>query len=251
MSDKQLLIRVDDAGLNDETNRGVEAALRAGVARSVGIMACTPRFAAAADMLKSLPGTFSVGVHLTLNAEWGRYRWGPVLPAAEVPSLVDEDGAFPRNHQLYIARPPKIEHVLAELRAQIARVRDAGLVPCYADEHMVFSESSPWMLDPIAEIVAEAGLLYDRKLGLPRPPKGIVTAEGLAEALRLSDHRRMLLITHPAASGPQMTSLLDDPEANARIAANRAAELAMLSDPELAGFLADAGVTPIGYSDLR
>ena len=38
--------------------------------------------------------SFSVGVHLTLTAEWSIYRWKPVLPQPEVSTLVDSRGYF-------------------------------------------------------------------------------------------------------------------------------------------------------------
>lgn len=250
MSPKELLIRVDDAGLNEETNRGVEAVLRAGVVRSVGLMACTPAFKDAARRIQALPGPVSVGVHLTLNAEWTGYRWRPLLPVAEVPSLVDADGFLPPNHQLYREHPPLIDHVLAELRAQIAAVRAAGLNPCYADEHMVFSAISPWMLNPIREIVEEAGLIYDRPLGLTRFSEGAGSLESMAAGLRCAPAGRSLLVTHPAEDGPHTRTLHHPRTTPGEPARARAAEFATLTDPRLPALLLEHGVRPIGYADL-
>ncbi|MFA6286162.1 MAG: ChbG/HpnK family deacetylase [Opitutaceae bacterium] len=251
MIPKQLLIRVDDAGLNDETNRGIEAALRVGVARSVGIMACAPCFKEAAVRLKTLTHSVSVGVHLTLNSEWTGYRWKPLLPVSEVSSLVDTDGFLPRNHQFYHERPPLLDHVVAELRAQIAAVLSTGLTPCYADEHMVFSASSPWMLDPIREIAGEAGLIYDRALNLARFPKGADSIENITEGLRSAPDGRTLLIAHPAEDGPHMRLLGHDRNPPGGPARERSNELATLTDPRLSTLLSEHGVQPIGYADLR
>lgn len=33
-----------------------------------------------------------LGLHLTLTSEWEFYKWGPVLPSNEVPSLINEQG---------------------------------------------------------------------------------------------------------------------------------------------------------------
>lgn len=250
MTKRQLLIRADDAGLNHDTNRGIDAVLRAGVARSVGLMPCAPCFEDAVRRLRALPVPVSVGVHLTLNAEWTGYRWGPLLPAAEVPTLVDEDGFFPRNHRLYQERPPRVDHLVAELRAQIAAVRATGLPLCYADEHMVFTAASPWMADPVREIVGQACLLYDRDLRLDRAPSEAKSMEALVSGLRFATATRMLLVTHPAEDGPQMRPLQLGPVAG-EPARSRAAELATLTDPQLPALISNLGVEPIGYMNLR
>ena len=47
----------------------------------------------AVEILRDQPQV-SAGIHLTLNSEWQHYKWGPVLGASRVPSLVDENGHF-------------------------------------------------------------------------------------------------------------------------------------------------------------
>ncbi len=249
MSNKWLLIRADDAGLNNETNRGIAAVLRTGVTRSVGVMACAPAFKDAVKRIQSIPSRISVGVHLTLNAEWTGYRWKPLLPGSEVPSLVDDDGFLPRNHQLYVSRPPSIDHVLAEVRAQIAAVRSAGLAPCYVDEHMVFTAASPWLFDPIREVVEKSGLLYDRALALPHFSGDGSSLETLGAGLPALAGKA-LLVAHPAEDGRLMRRLGHDRAPPGVRARERAAELSTLTDPRLPDLLAENDVEAIGYSDL-
>lgn len=249
MNIKHLLIRADDAGLNEDTNRGAVAALKAGMARSVGIMACAPCFRDAVERLKAFAEPLSIGVHLTLNSEWAGFRWRPLLPVSEVPTLVDDQGFLPRNHQLYLDRPPLIDHVLAEVRAQIAAVQASGLRPRYVDEHMVFSAVSPWMFDPIRETVEKAGLIYDRALALPRFDGNASSADALARGLPALSGKA-LLVTHPAEDGDQMRKLGHDRSPPGQPAKERSAELSTLCDPRLPALLADHGVTTIGYADL-
>ncbi|CAM3102109.1 carbohydrate deacetylase [Rariglobus hedericola] len=251
---KRLLIRLDDAGLNLDTNRGIEAAARTGPGRSVGIMACTPAFEDAARRLRNLP-RLAIGVHLTLNSEWTNLRWGPVLPASDVPSLVDEEGFLPLNHQLYRNRPPVIAEVIAELRAQIAAVRAAGLKPCYADEHMVFASISPQLAQPIRELLSDEGLFYARDARLltfkpeDRPAGSRMSA--WCQALHAAAPGDYLLVTHPACAGEELAGLTLPGKPPGEAALSRIDEYTALSDPELAQGLTTADVRPITYRDLQ
>jgi hypothetical protein len=74
-------------------------------------------------------------VHLTLNAEWAEYRWGPVAGAAKVPSLVDDAGCLWAS-EAQVAQHATAEDVTVELTAQIQRALDAGLGLTHIDSHM-------------------------------------------------------------------------------------------------------------------
>ena len=56
-------------------------------------------------------------MHLTLNAEHDRYRWGPITHA---PSLLDGDGGFPRTID-DLWEHADLDEVRRECRAQIER----------------------------------------------------------------------------------------------------------------------------------
>jgi predicted glycoside hydrolase/deacetylase ChbG (UPF0249 family) len=76
-----------------------------------------------------------LGLHLTLTAEWEQYKWGPVVPKTEVPSLVNDKGFFPDNSG-DVARNAKPAEVEKELRAQVERAKQFGIDPTHFDTHM-------------------------------------------------------------------------------------------------------------------
>ena len=81
------VVHADDIGMSHAANMGAFAALDAGPATCGSVMMPCPWSSEAAEMAQARP-TVVLGVHLTLNAEFDGYRWGPVAGRAAVPSLV-------------------------------------------------------------------------------------------------------------------------------------------------------------------
>src|SRR6266550_4736565 len=86
-----LVIRTDDIGMSHSVNLAMERLVSTGMPISVSVMFACPWYQEAVEILKQHPNV-SVGIHLVLNSEWKKYRWGPVAGSAAVPSLVDENG---------------------------------------------------------------------------------------------------------------------------------------------------------------
>src|ERR1700743_1236200 len=89
----QLLIRLDDIGMNHSVNMAAKKVAETGMPVSVSLQFACPWYQEAVDILKKYPNV-CIGVHLTLTNEWKGYRWGPVLGRSAVPSLVDSNGYF-------------------------------------------------------------------------------------------------------------------------------------------------------------
>src|SRR5580698_6229003 len=87
-----LIVSCDDLGFSHSANVAVYDALRHGVATSASLMVPAPWSRGAASAYRGE----DVGVHLTVNAEFDLYRWGPITHA---PSLLDGDGGFPRTSE--------------------------------------------------------------------------------------------------------------------------------------------------------
>jgi hypothetical protein len=131
---KLLIIHADDAGLAHSENRATICSLKNGFVNSYSIMVPCPWFYEMALFAKENP-QIDNGVHLTLTCEWENYKFGPVLPATEVSSLVDNNGFFfKKRDELRIKAKP--EHVEKELRAQIDKALNFGLQPTHLDSHM-------------------------------------------------------------------------------------------------------------------
>ena len=74
----ELLIRIDDIGMNHSVNLALAQLADTKIPLSASVMFACPWYQEAVEILKKNP-QISVGVHLVLNSEWKGYRWGPVL----------------------------------------------------------------------------------------------------------------------------------------------------------------------------
>jgi chitin disaccharide deacetylase len=131
---KLLIINADDFGLCTEQNLATADALRYGIVNSASIMVPTAGFKEACAIVRAQP-VVDLGVHLTLNSEWQSQRWGPVLDANTVPSLVDDNAYFWPTRAQTVASS-RAEEVEAELRAQIEAALAAGIDVTHLDSHM-------------------------------------------------------------------------------------------------------------------
>ena len=128
---RRLVIHADDFGFTAGVNRAIREGLEAGEITSASILVGGRRLDEALSWAAD-HREFDFGVHLNLT------QGTPVLPAAQVPSLVDRAGRFRSLRSLVLGlvtgrvRPAEIE---AEWRAQIAVVRRAGVAISHLDSH--------------------------------------------------------------------------------------------------------------------
>jgi predicted glycoside hydrolase/deacetylase ChbG (UPF0249 family) len=145
-----LIVNCDDLGMSHATNVGVYEALREGVATSASLMVPCPW---ARDAAARYRGE-DVGVHLTLNAEYDLYRWGPITHA---PSLLDGDGGFPRTID-DLWDHADLDEVRRECRAQVERAIYWGFDVSHLDSHLGTLQLRPEFFDIYLDLAVEFGL---------------------------------------------------------------------------------------------
>jgi len=125
ISSIRLVVNADGFGQSESRNRGVLAGHRQGIVTSTSVLGNAANPEAIRDALAAAPG-LGVGVLLTLDGG------APVARPASVPTLLDADGNLRAQRQEVLLEWAKNTiapaHVEAELDAQVARLRDLGLV---------------------------------------------------------------------------------------------------------------------------
>src|SRR3954464_14972271 len=147
---KLLIVNCDDLRSSHAANVGVYEALREGMATSASLMVPAPWAREAAARYRGE----DVGVHLTINAEWDLYRWGPITHA---PSLLDGDGGFPRTVEDAWDHA-NIDKVRRESRAQIGRAIMWGFDVSHLASHLGTLEQRPDFFDVYLELAVEFAL---------------------------------------------------------------------------------------------
>jgi len=255
-----LIINADDLGMCHAANEGVYDALRSGLATSASLMVPCPwaRTESAGYLGED------VGVHLTLNAEWDRYRWGPITQA---PSLLDGDGGFPRTLE-DVWDHADIDEVRRELRSQIERAILWGFDVSHLDSHMGTLQQRPEFFDVYLEMAVDfslplrlSGASTERTIGFPfrrlAAEEGVVfpdhfvylqgTSSRKALEKTLFDLRPGVteVYAHPSIDTPELRAIAPDWP-------NRVDDHHLLShDTGLRTMVERSGVVLIGWRELR
>ena len=258
---KLLIINCDDLGSSHAANVGIYEALRDGIATSATLMVPCPWAREAAARYRGE----DVGVHLTLNAEYDLYRWGPITHA---PSLFDGDGGFPRTVE-DVWDHADIDEVRRELRAQVERAIYWGFDVSHLDSHLATLQLRPEFFDVYLELAIDfrlpirlTGASTERAIGFPfrqlAAEEGVLfpdyyvfppTGSGARKTLErlLGDLRPGVteLSVHPATDTPELRALAPD-------WATRVDDHDIVcTDHQMRALAKRVGVTLIGYRELR
>jgi hopanoid biosynthesis associated protein HpnK len=129
---RRLVVNADDLGLTVGVNDGIFDAHAQGILTSASLMANAPATADAIRRVRSHP-LLGLGAHLML------VDGVPILPPGRVPTLVADDGRFPRTWKPFIVaclqKRVSLADVERELTAQIERLVGAGVRLTHLDAH--------------------------------------------------------------------------------------------------------------------
>lgn len=130
---KKLIVNADDFGLHTLINQGIIKGHQEGFITSTSIMPSAPAYEEAVELAKANPG-LGIGIHLTLVG-----GVEPVLPAAQITSLLDGQGRFLPDYVAFAKRfytgGVQAKELEAELRAQMEKALASGLDITHIDSH--------------------------------------------------------------------------------------------------------------------
>jgi hypothetical protein len=259
---KLVIINADDLGSCHSANVGVYECLATGTVTSATLMVPCPWAREASSRYRGE----DIGVHLTVNAEYELYRWGPITHA---PSLLGGDGGFPRTVE-DVWDHADLDEVRRECRAQIERAILWGFDVSHLDAHMGTLQLRPEFFDVYLELAVDFGLplrmvspSVERYLGFPARtvaadagavftdylrtvPGGVGTRPVLEKDLKTLRRGVTEFYLHPAVDSAELQSLATDDWAA------RVDDYDIICQEDwVRQALDEAGATLIGYRALR
>jgi chitin disaccharide deacetylase len=151
---KRLIVNADDFGVTRGVNRGIIRGFREGIVTSTTIMANGEAFDDAVELARANP-ELGVGVHIVLIG--GR----ALAPREQLGRLAGDNGELPKTVKSLVLKASAglihANEVEAEVRAQIERVRAAGITPTHVDSHK-HVHLHPMVMKAIARVASEYGI---------------------------------------------------------------------------------------------
>jgi chitin disaccharide deacetylase len=163
---RRLIINADDLGLTEGVNRGVAEAYARGVVTSTTLMANSPAFTSAIQLLSSVPN-LSVGCHVVLID--GR----PLRDPARVRTLMENESGFRDSLARFafdaLRGSIREEHIYDEAVAQFDKLKSAGITPTHFDTHK-HVHMFPKVLRPLLKAARDSGIRAVRNPFVPLKP---------------------------------------------------------------------------------
>lgn len=131
---RKLIITADDYGMCDSVNQAIEECMAAGIVRATCVMINMPANRHTPSLRNRFPNC-SIGIHWTLS------EGQPVLPAGQVPSLVQANGRFHSASELrrrWSCGRVSLAEIKMELRAQYERFCEVAGTPDFWNSHENF-----------------------------------------------------------------------------------------------------------------
>ena len=267
-----LIVNADDFGMCHGQNLGAIRSITEGLVSSCSLMAPTPWCLHAAEFLRRQPEV-SFAVHLTVVSEYRNYRWGPLAPPVEVPSLLDESGCFFGDDRFdELLATADIGELETEFRAQIEALQALGLQPSHLDTHYGPHEFRQDIFDLVFRLAREYGLamragspqLVRRLLeqGLPAAEHGVLNsgripperkADVLAAKLRELPAGLSEWALHPGIATEELRAVMADPRLPGVTGTpeGRQSDFDVAVSEEAARIVAEEGIQIIGYRALQ
>jgi chitin disaccharide deacetylase len=172
--DRFLIVTADDFGLHEAVNEAVQRASRQGILTAASLMMGAVATADAVRRARELPG-LRVGLHLVL------VDGVPLLPAAQVPLLLDRSGRFSDRMAFdgarYFLSARARRQLEAEIRAQFQAFAATGLVLDHVNAHKHF-HLHPTLLTLLLSVGREYGITAVR---YPYEPARLLPGASLTE----------------------------------------------------------------------
>lgn len=160
---KLLIVTGDDFGLSIPVNEAIERGYSEGILSSASLMVGAEAASDAVERARRLPG-LRVGLHLVL------VRGRPVLPARDIPDLVDPNGEFSSSlirsgFRFFFSRSVR-RQLEAEIRAQFQAFDNTGLALDHVNAHN-HMHLHPTVFNLLVKVGREYGL---RAVRVPYEP---------------------------------------------------------------------------------
>jgi predicted glycoside hydrolase/deacetylase ChbG (UPF0249 family) len=131
---KLLILHADDLGVAHAVDQASFRALEHRDVSSASVIVPAPWLTEVAAWAKVHPAA-DIGIHVALTSEWEYYRWRPVTPEDEVPTLLDSEG-YMWNTEMLAGKHENASPAEREIRAQVQWAIKLGIHPTHMDTHM-------------------------------------------------------------------------------------------------------------------